>query len=201
MRFLLSTTLACAALLFASTAQADPGVHDGFYMQLNGGLGYFSTTAEAGGVEASYSGVTVPTSLLLGGSFMPGLTIGGGFLLDYAPSPTWEQNGTELDVSAQNVSQYVLGLGLFGDYYLEPTGGLHFQGFVGWGGLETSSDAGAGGSDPTGLSAYLGGGYDVFIADEWSVGGMVRLVYGPYSLNNFDYPTIAPAMIATLTYQ
>ncbi len=192
------TGFVCAMLGAVGTAEAEPTKHDGFYMQLTGGLGYYSASADAGGVDQSYSGTTLPMSLMLGGTLKPGLAIGGGFFVDYSSSPTFEQNGME--VEGLDFSQYVVGLGLTVDYYLKPEGGTHFQGFLGWGGLETSTDAGAGGSDPTGLVVFVAGGHDWFITDAWSAGVMGRLAYGAFSLNDVSFPTIAPSLLGTLTY-
>jgi hypothetical protein len=91
-------TLGFAALVLctSSVAMADPGKHDGFYMQLQGGLGYYSSSASAGGLDQSYSGLTVPTALLLGRTaFIDGLSVGGGLIVDIAPSPGAEFNGAD----------------------------------------------------------------------------------------------------------
>lgn len=189
----------CAALGAPAVAAAEPRTHDGFYMQLTGGLGYYSAGAEAGGIEQSFSGMTLDTSLMLGGTIIPGLVVGGGFFIDYAPSPSFEQNGMEVELS--DVSQMVIGIGPFVDYYLDPKkGGVHIQAFAGWGGLETSSGGNAGGSDPTGLVVSVAGGYDIWLSDEWSVGGMLRVAYGNFSLNDVGYGTLAPALLGTLTW-
>lgn len=181
------------------TAHADDKTHDGFYLQAATGLGYFSASAEQLGEEATYSGVTIPLSLMLGGSPMKGLAIGGGFMVDYAPSPSFQLNGQDVD-SNVDFSQYVIGIGPFVDYYLDPAGGLHFQGFVGWGGLETSAEGDAGGSDPTGLVVALGVGYDLFVSDEWSIGGAGRFTFAPLSLNDVSFTTMEPALLLTATY-
>jgi hypothetical protein len=184
-------------LLTASTASAKPRNHDGFYFQLSGGLGFYSASTDAGG-DQTYSGMTIPTSLLLGGTVGKKVAIGGGITLDYAPSPTYSLNGQD---SAIEFKQYVFGIGLFADFYLNPEkGGLHFPAFVGWGGLETSTSNGAGGSDPTGLIVSAGVGYDVYMSDDWSIGGTAKFAYGFWSLGDASYPTIAPALLVNLTY-
>lgn len=164
-RAIASGAVACALFAAAPNARAEGNLHDGFYMQLGTGLGYYSVSAEAGGIESGYSGLTVPLSLMLGGSPIPGLAIGGGFMIDYAPSPGMTINGRDYDPGI-DVSQYIIGIGPFADYYLDPKGGLHFQAFAGWGGLETSAEGNAGGSDPTGFLMALGAGYDVWLGSE-----------------------------------
>jgi hypothetical protein len=190
---------ASVVLGFAGTAHAADNTHDGFYLQAATGLGYYSASAEVANIEASFSGMTIPMSLMLGGSPIEGLAIGGGFMIDYAPSPTYELNGQDAGANI-DFSQYIIGIGPFADYYLSPQGGLHLQAFVGWGGLETSAEGNAGGSDPTGLVTALGVGYDVFISSEWSVGGMGRLTFAPLSIDDVSYTTFEPALLVTLTY-
>ena len=186
-----------AVLALSPDARAEARTHDGFYLHLNAGLGYLSTSAEYRGNEASYSGVTIPSAIFLGGTVGP-VAIGGGIFADYAFSPSEELNGrsTERD----NVSLTLLGIGMFADYYVDPHGGLHFQPFVGWGGLEATVDGNSGGSDPTGLVLALGAGYDWWMADEWSIGVMGRIAYAPLSIDDVTYTTIAPAVLATFTY-
>jgi hypothetical protein len=176
----------------ASSAAAEPHMHDGFYFGVTGGLGYYSSSADMGG----FSGFTLPSSsLMLAGTIIPGLAVGGGFVVDYSSGATVDQGGQEVDFPG---AQMVVALGAFADYYLDPRkGGLHFQGFVGWGGLEETE--GAGGSDPTGLTMFAGAGYDMFISDNISVGGLGRIMYGSHSLGNMSFTTIAPAVLGTLT--
>lgn len=194
----LSLTAAGVVLGTPALAQAAPRTHDGFYLQLDIGLGYLSTSAEAGGSTIKYSGVTVPSALWLGGT-VGTLVIGGGFFTDYAPSPSASLNGGN-SIELTDVSMYLIGLGIFADYYLDAHGGLHFQPFLGWGGLETSYQGNAGGSDPTGLVLAIGGGYDWWLGEQWSVGVLGRIAYAPLKLNEVSYSTIAPALLATFTY-
>ncbi len=189
---------ACATLAVTGTARADDETHDGFYLQAATGLGYYSISAESMGLEQSLSGMTVPMSLMLGGSPMKGLAVGGGFMFDYAPSPTLEVNGQEANLG--DISQYVIAIGPFADYYLDPAGGLHFQAFAGWGGLETSAEGDVGGSDPTGLMLSLGAGYDFFVSPEWSIGGLGRFTYGSLSMNDVGSTLIEPQLLLTATY-
>jgi hypothetical protein len=186
-----------AIVALSPDANAEPRTHDGFYLHLDAGLGYLSTSAESRGSEVNFSGVTLPSALMLGGTVGP-VAIGGGFFGDYAFSPSMEINGVESEL--EDVSLMLVGIGVFADYYVDPHGGLHFQPFVGWGGLSFSSDGNSGGSDPTGLVLALGAGYDWWVADEWSIGVMGRIAYAPLSLNDVSYTTIAPALLATFTY-
>lgn len=169
--------------------------HDGFYFQALGGIGYASTSGND--VDQSISGLELDVSLMLGGSPMPGLAIGGGLFLDYLPSPGAELGGVEQTGIS---SHYLVGIGLFGDFYPDPKDGLHFQAFGGWGGAETAFDGNVGGSDPTGLMLSIGGGYDVWVGDESSAGGLLRFVYAPLSINDSGFTSISIAALANFTY-
>jgi hypothetical protein len=181
----------------AGTAQAEPRTHDGFYLQLDVGLGYLSTSVETQLGDVSYSGVTIPSALMLGGTVGP-VVIGGGFFGDYAPSPSISINGESSEL--EDVSLTLIGIGAFADFYPDPHGGLHFQPFVGWGALEASSGGDSSGSDPTGLVLALGVGHDWWVADEWSIGVMGRIAYAPLKYEDTSFNTIAPAVLATFTY-
>lgn len=202
----LKCALVCAAIgaTLAATpdAKAEPMTHDGFYLSLEAGLGYLSTSAESEGQEFTASGMTMSTGLLLGGTVGP-VAIGGGFTYDNAFSPTAEQNGQEV-LDDVDVSLHLIGIGAFADYYLDPSGGLHFLGFLGWGGLDATVDGNSGGSDPTGLLITLGGGYDFWMADEWSIGPLARFTYAPlsYESSGFkqDWPTWQFSVVADIKY-
>lgn len=195
--------LASAVALTTNTAHADskPKTHDGFHFQAALGLGYYSTSADSAGIDQSISGMTFPGQLLLGGTIMEGLAFGGGLVLDYAPSPTLEQGGVEVELN--DFSQMIIGLGAYADYYVPAQlgpGNLHLQFFAGWGGLESISEGNAGGSDPTGLYTHLGAGYDFWVGDQWSAGGLFRFTYAPFSQNDVGFTTISPSLIGTITW-
>ncbi|HVJ15166.1 MAG TPA: hypothetical protein VM686_06990 [Polyangiaceae bacterium] len=190
----------CGAAFVAPDAKAEAQTHDGFYLQLNAGLGYLSSSAEFPAPlsgEITYSGVTIPSSLLIGGTVGP-VVIGGGFFGDYAPSPSVEMGGESADL--EDVTLTLIGIGMFADIYPNPKEGLHFQPFVGFGALEASYQGNAGGSDPTGLILALGVGYDFWVGNEWSIGPMFRFDYAPLALDDVNYNTIAPSLLCTFTY-
>lgn len=188
-----------AALLLPGVAQAAPETHDGFYLQLDLGVGYLSSSADVLNTTITYSGATLPTALLMGGTVGP-VVIGGGFFTDYAFSPGYSIEGGASGSAGEDVTMMLIGLGVFADIYPDPQKGLHFQPFIGWGGLETSVNGNAGGSDPTGLVLAVGGGYDWFVSDNWSIGVMGRFAYAPLKLDGVGFSTIAPALLATFTY-
>lgn len=191
--FVLATACLGTVITMAPAARAEERVHDGFYLSLQTGLGYLSSSAEAGGIEQTLSGVTVSSGLWMGGTVGP-VVIGGGLTFDRAFSPSVKQGDQEMDL--EDVDLYLINLGVFADYYPDPTRGLHFVGMLGWGGLEASVNGDVGGSDPTGMILGLGAGYDFWIADEWSVGPLGRFMYAPLSLNDVDYDTVQFTVVA-----
>jgi len=224
--------------LFAVAGQAEAQeaavrTHDGLYLQLTGGLGYASTSGITGQVfvddvrekfDRSVSGLTLDTSIMVGAEATTGLTLGLGFVLGYLPSPA--VTPSKLDVGDEGMpdvialpnpkSHVFAALGVFADYYLDPAGGLHFQGFAGLGGLEPTSEPPTEiTSDPTavptpgrppeetesvGLVLSVAGGYDVWISDDLSVGAMLRFAVGAMSNNGIDGTTFAPTLLANITY-
>jgi len=193
--------VACAGLVaaFSATpdAKAEPMTHDGFYLSIEAGLGYLSASAESAFGDESISSSTFSSALLLGGTVGP-VAIGGGFTYDYGFSPSYEVNGQE--VEAEDVTMSLIGIGAFADYYVDPTGGLHFLGFLGWGGLERSYQGDSGGSDPTGMLVTLGGGYDWWMSDEWSIGPLARFTYAPLSYNDIDVPAWNFSVVADFKF-
>jgi len=134
---------------------------------------------------------------MLGGTVGP-VAIGGGFFYDHASSPSVEIGGQSGDL--EDVSLTLIGIGLFADIYPDPHEGLHFQPFIGWGGLEATYRGNSGGSDPTGLVIAGGAGYDWWVADEWSIGVMGRITYAPLKIEEVSYNTLAPSILATFTF-
>lgn len=198
-----SRTLFCAAFaavtLGAVTAGAEPRTHDGFYLNLNAGIGYLSSSVSEGAFDATLKGLTFPSGIHLGGSVIPGLVIGGGLFTDYAPSPGLSSGGQTVS-NGVDFSMYLVSIGPFVEFYPDPNDGLHFRAMVGWGALERSAEGNAGGSDPTGLVLSAGGGYDFWVGDEWSIGPMAKFTYAPLSLEGTTFSTIAPSLLANFTY-
>lgn len=200
LKLVLSSAALFAVATFGAAAKAEPRTHDGFYLHMDLGLGYLSSSQTVEGLDGSvsYSGVSFPGTLLMGGTVGP-VAFGGGFFSDYAPSTSVsDDSGNSLELD--DLSMYLIGIGMFADIYPNPHEGLHFLPFVGWGGLEMSYQGNAGGSDPTGLVMSLGVGYDFWVSANWSAGVMGRFAYAPLSLNNSSFSTIAPALLGTITY-
>jgi hypothetical protein len=186
--------------LGAQTSHAEPYTHDGFYLGVTMGLGYYSAKSDYSG--ATFKGLTAPaSSLFIGGAIKPGVMFGGGLIADY--SSTWRLEGGDGKTYYPQGAQLIRSLGLFVDYYLDAKrGGFHIQAFVGRGVLDV---VGAPDGDTTkGYTVMVGGGYDFWITPSISVGGLLRLSYGSYDCcydPEVNYATYAPALLGTLTWQ
>lgn len=152
-------------------ARADK-LHDGFYLRLNLGFGSQSTTIDDGTPFPNFkaTGGTLAVDLLAGGAPSPGIIVGGALLLDSLPSTTFKAD----DGSSAKTSVSLITIGPFIDGYPNPRGGFHLGGTVGLSSARLASDP----SIPTnkalgfGLAAWLG--YDWWVADQWSIGGLLR---------------------------
>jgi hypothetical protein len=185
------TILALAAVAWlGGAATAAPRTHDGLYLRFAVGPGYTLGALDAPGGESDSSGAAVSTQIAVGWTARPGLVIGAGTFPAVTPGPSYEGG----DAGGQHVSA----TGPFVDYYLSPTRGLH--GFAGVlfaaGYLDGGEREGHVGF---GWGATAGIGYDHFISDEWSLGGIARVTL--YQLYGVDdaIRLITPAALITLT--
>jgi hypothetical protein len=200
MRIAKTPLLVVCAVFGARSAAAEPHKHDGLYVGVAGGLGYYSATSDFD--DSTAKGVTAPSgSVFVGGAIVPGLILGAGLIADY--SSTWRRETID-GTRYPNGAQLIWSIGAFADYYVDAKrGGIHVQAFIGRGVLDNVG--GVPDSDPpTGLTVMVGGGYDVWITPSISVGGLIRLTYGSYDCC-YDpvstYSTYAPSLLGTLTWQ
>jgi hypothetical protein len=178
--------------LATGTAAAEPRSHEGLYARFGVGPGFaaaklFSTT------DSNSTGADVSTELSLGWAIRPGLVIGGGTFPMVVPGPSYDG----MDAGGQHVSA----TGPFVDYYRRPSGGLHVQGALLFtaGYLDGSDERD--GTVGFGYGAMLGAGYDRYVADHWSLGGLVRVTaYRLYGVDD-SIRLVSPSLLFTATYQ
>jgi len=138
-----------------------------------------------GSVDGSLAGGGLSFEFALGGTIAPGLVLGGGFWAIGAGKPTMRH--LEVGGAGQpNLSPVSAGAGLLGpfvDYYVDPKKGLHFQGALGLGSVNVDRINDASGlrvvdkKNAGGLGFMLGGGYEWWVGEQWSLGGILRMVY------------------------
>jgi hypothetical protein len=179
--------LTAALVAVAPVARANPfgyHQHDGFYLRLAGGVASLNverTTSEAGATGSlayssdgsSIRGASIFTEVSAGGTLLGHVVVAATLLGDGLPSAELKlASGSRLDLGS------TLAFAMLGptvDVFPSSGGGFHFGGGVG---LATST---AGIKDPIfdtigGLGVGITGalGYDLWIADDWSVGALAR---------------------------
>jgi hypothetical protein len=176
-----------------------PHLHDGLYLRLGLGIGrlgaHFTTDESAdfgGSVDGSVANVSGVFEVAVGGTPAPGLVLGGGLWFDGTgrhATHDLKVNGTP----TQNLRFDGVDLGLVGpfvDYYINPRLGFHVQAALGVAIVTVGrGDDGPHSYDQTlgGLGFMLGTGYEWWVADQWSMGAIVRLLYGTVESGRDEY--------------
>ncbi|MCA9596573.1 MAG: hypothetical protein KC776_24825 [Myxococcales bacterium] len=198
-----------------------PRHHGGFYLRFGGGIGMGSDgiqssdsfdslrTGEKTSFDARASGFAAATEIAFGGTPFRGVVLGAGVYTATLPAASADAS----DIAAGSYEYEVSQLALFSpliDVYPWPTRGLHFQGGFGFGTLvmgqgfpKTGPDARA--HTAVGPGFMLGVGHEWFVADEWSLGLLARVLYAwtdgddPEGVT-WQHHTVAPALLLTVTY-
>lgn len=169
----------------------DPTVrnHDGFYLRFGLGVGPV--------LSSQASGVGIPSELAFGGTPVPGLVLGVGNAGVVIPKPDSDRDGGQLAFNAW---------GPFVDYYLDPKLGAHVQASVVFVyGLWSKKDEVEAAYGP-GYGATLGGGYEWWIAEQWSLGVVLRAAYYSVTLEGrnsgakSDARAFVPGVLFAVTY-
>ncbi len=158
----------------AKAVQRTYHFHEGFYLRASVGFGYYYgsfSDCNQPGFDFNEHGGTMSADLLIGGSPSPGISIGGGLMVD----PLF---GTDSEHGSRHgsVGRVSWLVGPFADAFPDPTKGWHLGGLIGFAGQsfdsldtgETRRGAGFGGA------AWVG--YDFWVADEWAVGPQFRVM-------------------------
>lgn len=147
-------------------------MHDGFYARAVAGIGWVgSDWAPKGDVSPSIDagGTALSLDLLVGGSPSRGVAVGGALLTHLMLSTDITAGGQ--DFSSGDMNLFLLGP--FIDGFPSPSQGWHLGGTVGLvrAELETTESL-----DTWGLGGAAWAGYDAWVGDEWSVGGLARFM-------------------------
>jgi hypothetical protein len=207
-------------LLAPSPLSPDPEVHirsarwhNGFYLRMGVGVAALDGSASHPNLQMDFAAIGGAFDLAIGGTPVRGLVIGGGVFFAFG-SPTVKGTGLDGDKAGS------LGVGVIGpmlDFYPMPKQGLHFQGAAGVGTLSWSKGPTSSTSpqlppvEYTGAGAgfMIGAGYESFITDEWSLGGVAQVIYASADLDASDkqpnHPTLStsawcPGLVLVATY-
>jgi hypothetical protein len=147
--------------------------HDGFYLRMSlgaGGIGARTTRNDgSAGFETGSGGSAF--DFMLGGSPMPGLTLGGGFQFDLGQRDP--DTGPDGEPRSATRDAFVL-VGPFIDVYPSPRGGFHLGGMLGGAALAHSESDDADPLTYQGAGGSIWLGYDWWVARQWSLGAMLR---------------------------
>jgi len=148
--------------------------HDGFEVRVNVGLGaLLSANASADGLpDVTTSGLTLGYDLLVGGAPSPGFVLGGALVGSLQLSGDWELDGGG-KVGSGNLNTLVIGP--FAEGYPDANGGLHFGGTVGLARIGADTSSASDGSSAIGVGGAFWAGSGVWVAPDWSIGGLLRL--------------------------
>jgi hypothetical protein len=108
----------------------------------------------------------------IGGALFPGFILGGAAVADLGFSPKTENDGEDVETAES------LGMVTFGpmiDFYPQATGGFHVEAGFGFGVTSGVTPEGVEGGGASGIGFFGGVGYELWVADEWGIGGLLRL--------------------------
>lgn len=194
-------------------------VHDGFYLRFATGFGAYnerayaaSSDAYGGALQARARGFAVASEFAMGGTPWEGLVIGGGIYSTevYSASLSFSRDDVEPVDLADEARDFTL-LSVFVDRYFVPNVGLHVQAALGisfQSALSVDPNLDSEGDDyqAVGPGLMLGLGYEMWIAEQWSLGVLARfggsVLFGRDS-NHVDWVhviTSLPSFLMTVTY-
>lgn len=208
---------------------ANAHVHNGFYLRFGLGVASVSGSIDTPATSTSAAGKTTTTGetahakisgasgafdLAIGGTVYRGLAIAfnaSGRSVGGDANVKFDKGQVQRDDFRKNLS--VSNIGVMADWYTDPRKGLHVQGGIGFAQVQHEAAAALGGgagkmASYTGLGLHLGVGYDAFVSEEWSIGGLLRLDTASvssdgdnaYTPQNTKISVFAPALLFTGTY-
>ncbi len=148
------------------------------------------------------TGVGAGLELSFGGTPVHGLVIGGGSFSSFVSSPTISYAGQSAEAGSASLSL----IAPFVDWYPSATQGFHMQGAIGVAYASYNSKSGSNSVSGAGLGLMGGVGYEIWVADEWSLGALFRVQYATPSIKadgmtgSLDTNSVIPALVLGATY-
>jgi hypothetical protein len=148
--------------------------HDGFYLRLSLGGGSVGARGERYDAQQNrsdydFEGNGVSFDAMVGGTPAPGIAVGGAYLANTAARTHYEDDRTKDAGLSYGM------IGPFVDIYPNPKTGFHIGGAVGPAVAVTFDDESNERSVAAGFGAAAWIGYDFWVSDQWSLGGMFRV--------------------------
>jgi hypothetical protein len=147
--------------------------HDGIYVRFGLNFGYAVDSIENGSFQTSSTGLGFGPDIAYGLTLSDHIVVGPAFHALIVPGPSTVENDVDITVD-HNASYYVLGILL--DVYPDPRSGLHFTATVGVGHAEVNVDQ-DNDDDTNGIGFRIGGGYDFWVGEQWSLGALASVAY------------------------
>lgn len=188
----ISLWLAALALLATGgIARAQPAgyhEHDGFYLQMDLGLGAMGTKASSGGTDVELSGGAGQFSLALGGAVTPNFIIAGQLWGVSVSEPDVKVNGQSIG-SATDSSLGLSGVGLNLTYYFMPIN-LYVSATPSIGMLSTKQ-GGQTYETKNGFALRLAVGKEWWVSDNWGIGLNLQYAHSSNEDKGTNPPTWA----------
>ena len=158
----------------APLADATANRHLGFFLRLDGGVGFMGTSAYIEGLAASVSGVSIPLGVTVGGAVAENLILAGEAWYILAPTPVFDLGGRNETASDSGVS--LLGAGPNLTYYFMPdnvyvsvTLAIVHRALRASGTYEASR---------VGFGAKIAVGEEWWVSDHWGIGVAAQFFLG-----------------------
>lgn len=180
--------------------------HDGFFMSfaLGTGVGFVDSTASISNgfrqsIPSTARGVALPSGALTLGGTLPGLglVLGGRLGISTIEDPVLRTLGQSFEL--RDFALRVFEIQGVARWYPDPTRGLHMEG--GLGGMSIESEGRFSSELHRGYCFSLAGGYDFWVARQWSIGVDGRFTAGRVSGDEFGKTTvILPTVTAEIVF-
>lgn len=144
--------------------------HDGLYLRLSLDAGYLSAGVDSR-EDFRVRGPAIGIDLMIGGTPARGFVVGGGYVIDIASSPTV---ATSQEKFRANATLSASTLGVFADWFFDPSGGFHAGALAGYSTSRFTVDEINAEAVATGVGGSVFTGYDAWVADQWTIGVLVR---------------------------
>jgi hypothetical protein len=165
------------SLSSTALAESQPHTHDGFYVQLALGPSRLQDDYEIEGTglfgdgSGTVSGFGEGHQVVVGGALFPGFILAGAAVADVAFSAEVESDGTAVESDSFGMVSF----GPMIDFYPQATGGFHIEAGFGFGVTSGVTPEGVDGGGASGIGFFGGVGYELWIAKEWGMGGLLRV--------------------------
>ncbi len=183
------------ALAAPAPAAAQARTHDGFFLQMDVGVGGMASQVDLGPTELEFSGGAGEFSVAVGGAVSENLILAGHVWATSIEDPTVKINGREIGEADSTLT--LSGLGLNITYYLMPAN-VYLSITPSITTLTAETDGHEADSE-SGFGLRLALGKEWWVSDNWALGlnGQVAVSRNEDAGENFDTAWVGIAFSAT----